>query len=262
MVRALLAAAALAASVSPAAADDFSDLLSLQAVVSTAAVLAGGNHCAALELKPLMAATNGYLAASRPGGDAAATGGLLDETLRALAAARYDNVACDVPCPPAADLTSLERAPSGMAKYTLALKAVVDNYLERAESNPPVLTIASSRHSYDPLPLFRPGEPVSYHVEVGPSCHGAMLQLDRPYALPSGFEGNGTFLPGARGLWTIHLRRNDGVAPTPLLYLDAETGLRSYFKEFWVSEKPVAFIGPAGLGPFAPARQPIAPVPD
>ncbi len=262
MVRTLLAAAVLATFASPAAADQFSDLLSLHAVVSTASVLAAGNHCAALELKPAIAATRGYLVASRPGGGSVATRGLLDETLRVLETARYDDVPCDQPCPPPADFASIQRAQSGMAKYTLALKAIVDNHLDRAESDPPILTIASDRHSYDPLPVYRPGEPVSYHVRVGASCHGAILQLDRQYKLPSGFEGGGSFLPSAEGLWTIYLRRNDGVEPTPLLYLDAETGLRSYFKEFWVSEKPVTLLGPAGLGPFATSGQPIAPLPD
>ena len=262
MVRPFLAAAAFAALASSATADEFSDLLSLQAVVSTASVLAAGNHCAALELKPAMAATRGYLVASRPGGDSGATRGLLEETLAVLEAARFDDVPCDVPCPPAADLASIEGAPNGMSKYTLALKAIVDSHLERAEADPPILTLAGVRHSHDPLPFYRPGEPVSYNVAVGPSCHGAVLQLDRLYALPSGFEGSGTFLPSEQGLWTIHVRRNDGVAPTPLLYLDAETGLRSYFKEFWVSDKPVALLGPAGIGPFARTHQPIAPLPD
>jgi hypothetical protein len=265
MVRAYLAALAVsfALAASPAAADDFSDLLALQATSATAVALAADNYCAALELKPALAATKGYLVASRPGGDEPATRGILDLTLELLDSARFDLEPCDIPCPETAtDLAAIRDAPSGMAKYTLALKAIIDRYVGWAESDPPVLALSSARHSYDPLPTYAPGEPVSYSVHVGTACHGATLLLDRAYDLPSGFEGEGSFVPHAEGLWTIHLRRNDGIPPTPLLYLDADTGLRTYFKEFWVSSEPVALLGPSGLGPFSRTTQPIAPLPD
>jgi hypothetical protein len=162
---------------------------------------------------------------------------------------------------PASTPDSIAAAQSGMAKYTLALKTIVDSWFDRAEADPPSLTIDTSRHSHDPLPHYAPGTSVNYHLHVGAACHGATLSLDRPYELPSGFEGSGSFVPQGEGLWTIYLRRHDGIAPTPLLYLDPETGLKTYFKEFWVSDRPVGLFGPAGLGPFSRETQPIAPLP-
>ncbi len=246
---------------SPTWADTYGDMLILQATARTAAELAAGNHCAGMELRPLIDAARGFLEAMPPG-DGSAPAGLHEETLNLLRTIRYDPLPCDAPCPEAVDVAgAVPEAPIDVAAFTFALDAVVDRWLDWAESDPPRLSLATSRHSHDPLPHYRPGEPVAYQVHVGAACHGAVLSLGRDHELPGSFEGEGSFTPASSGLWTIHLRRRDGLPLTPLSYLDADTGLPTYFGEFWVADEPVPLLGPHGLGPWHPTAQPIAPVP-
>ena len=253
MVRFLsFAFAALAAVVSaapPARAEGVNmDLLMLQATARIGIALAAGNYCAAIELHPLIETTARYLA----GADNAATADrdLIEETRGLLDAASYDSAPCDQPCtglPATAAGTGSEPfTPQATARYLEAFDAVVSRWLAAAEHDPPTLTIATARHSYDPLPRYAPGDAVTYEVHVGPACHGAVLWLDRRYALPSAFDGKGSFVPPHEGLWTVDVRRLDGLVLSPLTYLDA-AGLPSYVKEFWVGAEPTAGLGPGSL---------------
>ena len=231
------------------------ELLALQATARVAASLAEGNHCAGMELRPRIEAALRYLegkdASGLEGDDAVAR-----ETATLLRGIAYDQKPCDTPCfPPAAEAGDAAAGappygPEATAKHRAALDDVVTRWLSRAERDPPTLTIATSRHSYDPLPHYAPGQPVDYRVHVGAACHGALLTLDREFELPSSFDGAGSFTPARDGLWTIHLQRRDGLPLSPLIYLEAETGLPSYYREFWVSAEPVGLLGPGGVGPW------------
>ena len=249
---AFAALAALISAAPPARAEGVSmDLLMLQATARIGVALAAGNYCAAIELHPLIETTARYLA----GADNATTADreLIKETRSLLDAASYDTAPCDQPCtalPATAAGTGSEPfTPEATASYLTAFDAVVSRWLAAAERDPPTLTISTARHSYDPLPRYAPGDAVTYEVHVGSACHGAVLRLDRPYALPSAFDGKGTFLPPHDGLWTVDLRRLDGLALSPLTYLDA-AGLPSYVKEFWVGTKPTTSLGPGSLSPW------------
>lgn len=227
------------------------NLLMLQATARIGVELAAGNHCAATELRPLIETTARYLDGA--GNVGAADRTLIDETRTLLDTATYDTSACDKPCvvrPATPAGTGLEFfTPETTARFLQALDAAVSRWLAAAERDPPTLTLAPARHSYDPLPRFAPGEAIAYEVHVGPACHGAVLWLDRPYALPSSFDGAGSFVPPRDGLWAIDLRRNDGLVVSPLTYLDA-AGLPGYIKEFWVSAEPTRRLGPGTLGPW------------
>lgn len=227
------------------------NLLMLQATARIGVELAAGNYCAAVELRPLIETTARYLDGAVDASLADRT--LIDETRKLLDAATYDATPCDEPCtaePAAGAGTGLEFfTPETTALHLKALDAVVSRWLATAESDPPTLTLATTRHSYDPLPRYAPGEAVAYEVHVGPSCHGAVLWLDRPYTLPSGFDGHGSFIPPRGGLWSIDLRRKDGLVVSPLTYLDA-AGLPGYVKEFWVSAEPTKRLGPGTFSPW------------
>lgn len=245
----LLLAAALAGP-SRAADAGIHDPLVQQATVRMAASLAAGNYCAGLELKPYMDAALRDLRAA--GADA---GPIIAETIEIIAQVRYDPVPCDTSCPqpgPLPDLAADERAdPPAAASHIAAIDAIVTRWLERAERDPPMLSIAVSRYSHDPLPRYQPGQPVDYLVHVGASCHGAVLTLDRDYELPGPFDGSGSFTPRRPGLWAIYIKRRDGLPVSPLTYLDARTGLPGYYKEFWVGDEPSIYLGPGGLGPWS-----------
>jgi len=232
------------------AAGQAHDLLVLQATARMAVALAEGNHCAALELKPRIEATIRYLSEAP-----APASPIVSETINLLEAARYDSVACDTPCPLATTTAGLDGTrtygPEATSDHLAALGAVVTAWLQRAERDPPRLGIAVSRHSHDPLPRYLPGQPVDYLVHVGPSCHGAVLTIDREYELPTAFDGSGSFIPQREGLWSVHVTRRDGLPLSPLTYLDADTGLPSYYREFWVGTQAVRRLGPGGLGPWA-----------
>lgn len=239
----------LAAAAAPARASgkDAHDLLVLQATARMAVDLAAGNYCAAIELKPRIEAVLQYLSAG-PADDP-----LVSETAAILAQTRYDAVPCDTPCPPAtAAVPALDEpfGPAATAKQVAALNEIVTQWLRRAEADPPMVSIAVSRYSHDPLPLYLPGQPVNYLVHVGSSCHGAVLSLDRRYELPGSFDGAGSFIPDRNGLWSIYIERRDGLTLSPLTYLDAETGLPSYYKEFWVGTEAVKSLGPGNPIPW------------
>lgn len=227
------------------------DLLMLQATARIGVALAAGNYCAATELRPVIETTAHYLAGANV--PAAADRDLIEETRSLLDAAIYDTTVCDRPCttlPATAAGTGSEPfTPKATASYLAAFDAVVSRWLAAAEHDPPTLTITTARRSYDPLPRYDAGDSVAYEVHVGPACHGAVLWLDRPYALPSAFDGSGSFVPPHDGLWTIDLRRGDGLVLSPLTYLDA-AGLPSYVKEFWVGAEPTTSLGPGSLSPW------------
>lgn len=249
---ALAALAVLVSAALPARAAGVSmDLLLLQATARIGVALSAGNYCAAVELRPVIETTAHYLAGAKV--PAAADRDLIEETRSLLEAATYDTTACDQPCttlPATAAGTGSEAfTPQATASYLAAFDAVVSRWLAAAEHDPPTLTIATVRRSYDPLPQYAPGDAVAYEVHVGPACHGAVLWLDRPYTLPSGFDGSGSFVPPRDGLWTVDLRRRDGLALSPLTYLDA-AGLPSYVKEFWVGAEPATSLGPGSLSPW------------
>jgi hypothetical protein len=233
-----------------AAESDAHGLLVLQATSRMAVDLAENNRCAAIELQPRIDAALRYLSAAPAGGEP-----VVGETIEILAATNYDTVPCDTPCPPmttaAAEQLDELRGPEATARHTASLNEVVTRWLKQAESDPPRLSIAVARYSHDPLPRYLPGQPVDYLVHVGASCHGAVLALDRDYELPALFDGSGSFVPPRDGLWSIHVRRRDGLTLSPLTYLDANTGLPSYYKEFWVGTEAVKNLGPGGLGPWA-----------
>lgn len=256
MVRSLgfafVALAAVISAATPSRAEGVSmDLLMLQATARIGVALAAGNYCAGVELRPLIETTAHYLAGANA--PAAADRDLIAETRSLLDAAIYDTAFCDQPCttlPAAAAGTGTEPfTPQATSSYLAAFDAVVSRWLAAAEHDPPTLTISTARHSYDPLPRYAPGDAVAYQVHVGPACHGAVLWLDRPYALPSAFDGSGSFVPPHDGLWTVDLMRRDGLALSPLTYLDA-AGLPSYIKEFWVGAKPATGLGPGSLSPW------------
>lgn len=238
---------AFAASPGRASTAGAQDLLVLQATARMAADLAAGNYCAGIELKPRIEAVLRYLSAG-PVDDP-----LVTETATVLTETRYDAVPCDTPCPPAAVAVPASDEPFGpaaTAKQVAALNEIVTQWLRRAEADPPMISIAVSRYSHDPLPLYLPGQPVNYLVHVGPSCHGAMLFLDRPYELPGSFDGAGSFIPDRDGLWSIHIVRRDGLTLSPLTYLSPETGLPSYYQEFWVGTEAVKSLGPGSPIPW------------
>lgn len=258
-LRLIVLAAAAQAGQSHAAGADVTELLELQSTARVAASLAEGNHCAGVQLRPRIEATLRYLrqAIQSSGADAGDMGAaLLRETIAILDGIAYDQVPCAEPCPAATSATAdVVRgdevyAPATTARYFAALDAVVSDQLMAAERDPPVLGIAIARHSYDPLPHYAPGEAVQYWVHVGAACHGAVLSLEQDIHLPASFESAGSFTPDRDGLWTIYLQRRDGVPLSPLTYLDADTGLPTYFKEFWVSAEPIGAKGPAGVGPW------------
>lgn len=247
LVFVLLVAAALAGP-GRVSGQEAQGLLVLQATARMAADLAAGNRCAGLELKPRIEAALRYLRAL------GATGGpIVAETIDILRQTRYDAVPCDTPCPQPAPAPAVDGSAGAdaTALHTAALDEIVTRWLQRAERDPPRLSIAVSRRSHDPLPRYLPGQPVDFLVHVGPSCHGAVLSLDRDYDLPGSFDGTGSFIPPRDGLWTIYLKRRDGLTLSPLTYLDADTGLPSYYREFWVGTEAVELLGPGGLGPWA-----------